>query len=314
MKQCFILKRFNSKFRGLIPQIEVIMETYAGKGYDLTVRQLYYQLVAKNIIENSMKAYKMIVGLLTDARYAGLISWGNLVDRNRSARRAQSWTTAREFLLDVKDDFMSDKWWDQPYHIEVMVEKDALSGIVGPVANRHDVTWTANKGYTSSSAIYKTAQRLRRYHDMGKKVVMLYLGDHDPSGINMTDDIRERLTMLAGDPCTGAEVGFNDDAVPLPIVVRRLALNIDQVKQLNPPENPAKEADSRTPKYVKQFGDKCWELDAVEPSALAGIIESAILEYRDEALWNEALVKERIQKAALTRVAENFGKKKKHRK
>lgn len=101
---------------------------------------------------------------------------------------------------------------------------------------------------------------------------MIYFGDHDPSGIDMTRDVLERLSL------------FSDIT---PIEVHRIALNMDQVEELNPPENPAKLTDSRASSYVAKFGDSSWELDAVEPAELARLVEAKVLEFRDEKQWGK---------------------------
>lgn len=286
MKETYVPYRFKSKHRALLAHVAAIFDNYAAQGFDLTVRQLHYQLVSRNLVENTLKNYKMLVGLVTNARLGGYLDWGSMVDRTRGARRNSSWDSVHEFLTDIANEFQLDKWADQDDYFEVMMEKDALSGVIGPVCSELDIAVTANKGYSSSSAMYKAAKRLRSYADQGKTVHVLYLGDHDPSGMDMTRDIGERLTLLGGDPVE------DGGPSPMDLDVIRIALNIDQVKKLNPPENFAKDADSRTPKYTEEFGEHCWELDAVEPLALATMIRKRVLKSRDEEKWDAALKKE----------------------
>jgi hypothetical protein len=252
MKECFIPKRFNRKSTGLLARIESILINYAEQGYELSVRQLFYQLVSKNIIPNRVKAYKSLVGLVNDARLAGVLDWINVVDRGRNAYRPQSWMNPGEMAKEMAASFKIDKWADQPYYLEVMVEKQALEGVLLPVCQELDVTFMANKGYSSASAFYRAGKRFARRDREDKKLIVLYLGDHDPSGMDMTRDILERVPLLGGAPCNFA-AGLG--ARPLDIDIQRLALNMDQIKKYNPPENPAKQTDSRCEGYVAEFGE-----------------------------------------------------------
>ncbi len=304
MKECFVIKRFNAKSQQLLGHIEGILEDYAADGYDLSVRQLFYQLVSRNIVPNRQKQYKSLVGLVNDARLAGVLNWQNIVDRGRNAMRPRNWANPGEMAREMAASFKIDKWADQPYYLEVMVEKQALEGVLGPVCSELDVTFMANKGYSSASAFYRAGKRFQRRAREGKQLRVLYLGDHDPSGIDMTRDITERVPLLGGTPFVD-----NWPAVPLDIDIKRLALNMDQVKQYNPPENPAKETDSRCIGYRANYGDSSWELDALEPRVLAGLVRKAVMAVRDETLWAAALTKESKMREQLTKFAKRYDKK-----
>jgi hypothetical protein len=300
MKETYIFKRFNAKSLKLIAEIEAILSAYAAMGLDLTVRQLYYQLVTKNLIENSIRVYKQIVALTTDARLAGLLDWGSIVDRNRGVSRNSHWNGPGDILRGAALTFALDKWARQPKYVELMVEKDALSGVIEPVCEELDIPFTANKGYSSSSMMYRAGKRFRRRHDEGKELHIIYLGDHDPSGIDMTRDVQKRLEMFAGD---SQEAGGPKS---LPLNIHRVALNIDQVRKYNPPENPAKDTDTRSPRYVEEFGESCWELDALEPRVLSQIINKAVKKLRNQKLWDEAVKEEQQAKDELKRTADRF--------
>ena len=279
MKEAFVDHKFNASSLDIVAKADAIMDEYAAMGYRLTLRQLYYQLVARGYIENSVRSYKRIGSIVSDARLAGLLDWDMIEDRGREIQKNSHWGSPTEILRTCVAQFLLDHWKDQPCHVEVMVEKDALSGILWPVCSRLDVSLTANKGYSSSSAMYEAGKRMERATDNDKAVVVLYLGDHDPSGIDMTRDIMDRLGLFAyryvdgGDPCEDR------------IVLHRLALNYDQVEVWHPPENPAKESDSRFAKYAEEFGESSWELDAVEPATLGELVESAIREVIDTERW-----------------------------
>ena len=221
-----------------------------------------------------------------------MIDWDMIEDRNREMVIPPHWRNPAEIVKAAARSFRIDKWANQLVHVEIMVEKDALSGVLGPVCQRLDVGLTANKGYSSSSTMYEIGRRLAEKRAFkGKSLVVFYLGDHDPSGIDMTRDVEERLCMYASTHC---------------IDVIRLALNMDQVEMWNPPENPAKETDARFAEYVQKFGESSWELDAIEPATLAELVERAVLEQRDEDLWNEAVAREEKMRGSLLEFAKTY--------
>jgi hypothetical protein len=312
--QTYIPKRFNSKSRGLLTHIIQIVADYAADGFDLSVRQLFYQLVSRNLIPNTQKEYKCIVSLVTDARLAGQIDWEAITDRGRNSLRHRHWANPGEMAREMARNFRIDKWADQPCYVEVMVEKQALEGVLTPVCGELDITFTANKGYSSASAFHDTAKRFRRRHDQGKKLYALYLGDHDPSGLDMTRDVSERIPMLAGDCLEDGGVLVDGHVRGIPMTINRLALNIAQVREFNPPENPAKTQDSRYAGYMAQFGESSWELDAVEPRKLAQLVRDAVMAVRDEELWAAALTKESKMREELTKFAKKYEPKKRKQK
>ena len=292
MKQAFVEKTFADKSLAKIRLINAILDEYRAEGYVLTLRQLYYQMVARGHIENTLQSYKRTVNLVGDARLAGLVDWAMITDRNRETVSPPHWEDPAEIVYAAAEQFAIDKWAEQPNYVEVMVEKDALAGVLAPVCKGLDVRFTANKGYNSLSNMHEAGGRIARYLDQGKNAHILYLGDHDPSGIDMTRDVRERLSLFAD----------------YEIKVIRLALNYDQIETLNPPENPAKEADSRYRAYLLQFGASSWELDAIEPRALAGIVTRTVENLRDPGLWDEAVERENAMRAELQAFAKRYRK------
>ena len=284
MKQCYIEKRFNTSSQAIISQANTILEEYRRLGYVLTLRQLYYQLVARGHVENNMKSYKRVGSIISDARLAGLVDWSMIEDRGRDVVTPPHWASPAEIVEAAARQFAIDKWADQSYHVEVMVEKQALEGVLIPVCRELDISFTANRGYSSSSAMREAGLRIMEKIGAGKGVVIFYLGDHDPSGMDMTRDVRERLGLFAETEL---------------IEVDRLALNYDQIEVLNPPENPAKTTDSRAQAYIAEFGESSWELDAIEPRALADLVRQATLALRDERLWDSNIKEEARMKKAL---------------
>lgn len=290
MREAFVHQEFAAKSRDLIRQANTILTEYAQQGYRLTLRQLYYQFVSRALLDNNQKNYKRLGEVLNNARLAGLVDWDMIEDRGRETTFVSHWDSPADIIETAASSFRIDKWEKQPWHVEVMVEKQALEGVLIPVCRDLDIGFCANKGYSSSSALYETGKRLCRYFDNGKSIMVLYLGDHDPSGIDMTRDIEERLELFSRSSIT----------------VKRLALNMDQIDEYSPPENPAKTTDSRYMQYIDRFGYSSWELDALEPRILAGLVRDAVLEVRDEDLWQTAIEREQKMRETLKKYASDY--------
>ena len=293
MRVAFIEKKFKPQSLVLIDQINEIMAEYEEDGYDLSLRQLYYALVSRDIVPNNFRSYKSVGNLVNDARMAGLLDWDTIVDRGRETKALNHWSSPSEILEAVAEQFRIDKWLNQPNYVEVMVEKDALSGVVGRVCNRLDVSYTANKGYSSQSFMYRKGVELQRVARR-KSVHVLYLGDHDPSGLDMDRDIEERLGIFS----RGARIR-----------VVRLALTMDQVEEHNPPPNFAKSTDvrARGPNgYISRFGEDSWELDALEPRVLDRVITTEVERLRDQNIWDADCARQQHMRDDLQRMADEY--------
>lgn len=268
MKERYIEKQFRSNSLDLIDLINNVIDDYSAQGYSLTLRQLYYQLVARDIIPNTPRSYKNVGNLINDARLAGLIDWDAIEDRTRNLRGLAHWNSPEEIIKSAAYSYRKDNWEGQYFYVEVWVEKEALSEVVGRACNEYDTPYFCCRGYTSQTEMYNAAQRIKyRQEFQSKECVVIHLGDHDPSGIDMSRDIEERLEVFGVDQ---SRFQFN-----------RIALNMDQIDTYNPPPNPAKITDSRCAGYIKKFGYESWELDALEPKMLDSLIKSEITRYLD---------------------------------
>ncbi len=274
MREAFKERTFRAESLAVIELVIEILDDYAAQGYTLTLRQVYYQLVAKGKIPNSLESYKRIGDLVNEGRLAGLIDWSRIEDRARETVTPAHWTSAAEIAEACARQYRVDHWDRQPYHVEILVEKQALEGVLEPAAKRWDLPFTANKGYLSQSMVYQIAKRLGDCHDAGQEIRLLYLGDHDPSGLDMDRDLLDRLRLFTRGEFT--------------IEVVRLALLMEQIEKYDPPENPAKITDSRAAGYIARHGDSSWELDALEPRVLVGLVDDAVGEVLDQDAWDEA--------------------------
>lgn len=289
MREAFVTLNFTDKSLKTIRVLNTILRDYQAQGYRLSLRQLYYQMVARGLIENSQQSYKRLGELVNNARLAGHLDWDMIEDRGREMIAPPMWDSPAQIVQAAASQFAIDRWEHQPNHVEVMVEKQALEGVLIPVCRELGIRFTANRGYSSSSTMYEAGKRLARAV-VNKDVYILYLGDHDPSGIDMTRDVRERLELFSREQ----------------VEVQRLALNMDQIDDLQPPENPAKTTDSRYQAYIAEFGYSSWELDAIEPAALANIVRTAVANLRDEDEWQAALAREAEMRAELQRFVDDY--------
>ena len=296
MKICYKETKFKEKSLYLIEMANDIVNEYKEQGYELTLRQLYYQFVARDIIPNNQKSYDNLGALISNARLAGLIDWRAIEDRTRNIRNAFHWEDPNELLLSAANQFDLNKWACQREYVEVWVEKDALVGIVGQAAERYDVPYFSCRGYVSQTEMWGAAQRIMRKLDEHEHATIIHLGDHDPSGKDMTRDIRERINMFA------SHDGYDE----FNIEIRRVALEMGQIQKYNPPPNPAKLTDSRCGRYIEQYGRSSWELDALEPMVLENIITTAVEDCLNIPLFNQMQEKEAEIKRKLKRYAENF--------
>lgn len=344
--------------------IAVVKDLYHGQGYTLTLRQLYYQLVAKDLVPNDDKMYKLIGRELSKMRRSGVIDWNAIEDRNRQTSKAYREHSVEGALERTLNSYRLDRQIGQPYHIEVMAEKDAVSNIISPVCNQWSVIYSINRGYLSTSAMYSAYRRFAGALRGGQPIKVLYLGDHDPSGIQMREDIHKRVIefILCGRCYLSDVYDANEERVdkffesntvyfdyaesdegyegaapyvkghPLS-VIRDLglvfsseheamvaawvevegfefidvALSMDQIRRMNLPPNPAKLTDSRAAAYVKQFGNKSWELDAIPPSEMSDLLSNSLEEVLDVEALEAIMALEDSDKEKLQVMIESLG-------
>lgn len=310
MRRLYIPKNFQRATVEIIDAANHILREYAAQGFDLTLRQLYYQFVARDMLANSQRSYDRLGGIINDARLAGKIDWGYIVDRTRNVQEWASWESPSEAARQAASRYRRDRWEDQPYYVEVWVEKDALAGVIERPCSELMVPFFSCRGYTSQSEMWSAAQRLYAQAGMGKRVKILHLGDHDPSGIDMSRDIRERLQLFMGvDYHYDTEIANNTAIwrwLDETLTVDRIALTMDQVEEHDPPPNPAKLTDSRADDYIRKYGMQSWELDALSPTELARLITDSVKAIRDEDLWEDVLQQEKKERDLMMKAAEEW--------
>ena len=284
-------KNFSPANQAIVDTANKIIKEYMADRLKLTLRQLYYQFVARGLIENKASEYKRLGSIISDARLAGHIDWRAIEDRTRNLKDHYHNTDPGDAVKDALDYFKLDRWQGQDYRVEVWIEKEALVGVIAGICEELDVPYFACKGYVSQSEMWAASQRLISHQANCTKPIIIHLGDHDPSGIDMTRDIFDRHELfMEGD---GPEV-------------KRIALNMNQAEEFNPPPNPAKITDSRAEGYISKYGGDSWELDALEPRMLRGLIRDTVTQYRDDDIYRIVLAEEEQYKDVLKNVVENW--------
>jgi hypothetical protein len=266
-------------------QINSILEEYKSQDLILTLRQLYYQLVSADIIPNLPSEYSKLSILLGKGRMAGIVDWDSIEDRVRVPKIPYNADCVSDALNDIISQYRLDRMRDQNVYIEVWIEKDALSGIISKVTNKYHCRLMVNRGYSSITAMHDAAIRFKRQKNgYGKTGYIIYLGDHDPSGMDMVRDIGTRLK----------EFGVNVDII-------HAALLDEQIQKYNPPPNPAKVTDPRADKYIAKYGRTSWEVDALKPNVLMNIVDKEIQQMIDNHKYRNMLLQEKIDIAKMER-------------
>ncbi len=308
-------KKFSDLHLDFIQKINATVKAYKAQGYSLTLRQVYYKFVSNEWFPadwadpvtkstNNERSYSRLGSILTDGRMAGLIDWHAIVDRTRELDGNVHYNNPKHILDLVGDQYKIDKWETNPYRVQVWVEKDALENVVGKAAKALDCDFFSCRGYTSLTAIWDAAQKLAEYSREGQTPVILHLGDHDPSGIDMTRDIEARTRMFMGE--------YGDS-----LILNRIALNMDQIEEYNPPENPAKVSDPRASNkdgtgYIATYGTSSWELDALEPAMLNRLIRMNILKYLNQGEYDKLQEKENKERSLLKTIGVHWTPVSKH--
>ncbi|HEB13551.1 MAG TPA: hypothetical protein ENI13_01070 [candidate division CPR3 bacterium] len=259
--------------------INEIIEEYSDDGYTLTLRQLYYQLVSRDIIPNRVQEYAKLSTLLVKGRMAGVVDWDAIEDRIRVPFLPYWVEDIEAAINDTIEQYRLDRQDGQDVYIELWVEKDALSGVLKRITSHYHIKLMVNRGYSSCTAIHDAYLRFREEEREDKKIVILYLGDHDPSGLDMVRDIEDRLN----------EFGVYPEVKPI-------GLTMAQIKKYNPPSNPAKITDPRAKWYIEEYGDNSWEVDALNPKTLNELVEKNVEDLIDMELFEKKIRKEERDK------------------
>jgi len=275
-----------------LDEVNQIIKSYQEQGYILTLRQLYYQLVSRDIIPNNVKEYGKLSTLLKEGRMAGIVDWDAIEDRLRRPDKPAAWNNPEEIIDACIKQYRCDRMNGQENYIEVWVEKDALSGVLKRVTEKYGIPIVVNRGYSSATAMHDAHLRFREAGvGSDQDCIVIYVGDFDPSGQDMIRDITERIAEFNG--------AYNFDIHPI-------ALTWNQIKQYNPPPNPAKITDPRAKEYIAKHGPTSWEVDALPPEVLNGILTTTIDSLISKETYHAVLRLEKDHIAKLTELKEQL--------
>jgi hypothetical protein len=256
----------------------------------MTVRQCFYRLVSVGVIQNSVADYRRVSQVLTTARNDGRIEFSWIVDRSRQNYATSTWTDLREFGECVLYSYRRDNWQDQPNYVEVWTEKDAIVGSILALTEKWAVTIRAQRGFNSTTCAHAVAELFCQKNDEGKDIKVFYLGDWDPSGAAIEDDVAHRVSEYGSGP-------FD---------IVRLAIHKSDIAKFNLPPLRVKSSDPRASEFVLRHGSKAVELDALPPTELRERLETAIRDEVEGEAWERAMTIEQAHRETTERIMEAF--------
>jgi hypothetical protein len=247
-----------------------------------TVRSVCYQLFNRGLIPSMKKNETNRVGIqLRWAREQGIIPWGWIVDETRDAEVDQMWQDPDAYIETARRSYRKDRWAGQPQRIEVWSEKGTIQGILSPVLHDYGLTFRCMHGFGSTTAVQKAAQESA---NAPRPWRVFYVGDWDPSGLYMSEvDLPDRL----------GDYGGNIDLVRIAL----LSVDLDDLPSF---DADTKRGDTRHAWYVRRYGDRCWELDAMDPNGLRDRVEHMVLANIEMESWKRYALGEEAERQSLT--------------
>jgi hypothetical protein len=252
----------------------------------MTIRQLFYRLVSKGLVENSRASYQLVSRIMTKARNDGRCDFDFIVDRSRPEYRPTVWDDAEGYAKTVQRSYRKDYWAMQPNYVELWVEKDAIIGSIEPVTNELGIAVRVGRGFLSTTRVHEIADV---FSTIPKPIVVYYLGDHDPSGRYIETDLYERIQQQGSGP----------------FKLQRLAIFKSDIKAFHLPPLRVKQDDPRAAAFLRRHGTDCVELDALPPEELRSRIRTSVTKLIDHELWKRAVI---VEKAELNSIRETVAK------
>ena len=254
----------------------------------ITGRGVGYKLFTAGLIP-SMATNEMqrVYRLLKEARERGLIPWEWIVDETRAIERTATWDDPAEYARCVARSYRRDFWNQQPARVMVVSEKGTVRGLLRPVLDDFAVGFQVMHGFSSATIVYDISQ-----DDDGRPLIILYVGDFDPSGMFMSEeDLPKRFSKYDGDHVT----------------LRRIALTRAHVNGL--PSFPAtdKKKDPRYQWFRSNYGVRCWELDAMDPNDLRACVKREIKKLIEPVAWKRCELINRAERESLKTIIAKWG-------
>jgi hypothetical protein len=275
----------SKKVRGRSQQSDDLIEAMraaAEAAHPINGRGVGYKLFVAKLIPNMREGMRSVYRLLKIAREQDIIPWHWVVDETRSLERTATWDDPDQYARCVARGYRRDFWNQQPIRVEVWSEKGTVRGVLQPVLDHYAVGFRVMHGFSSATSVYDVSQ-----DDDGRELIALYVGDYDPSGLFMSEeDLPNRLAEYDGHH----------------VSVKRIALTREHVRGL--PSFPAadKRKDPRFKWFRANHGDRCWEIDAMDPRDLRACVEEAIKELIEPEAWERCEVVNRAELESLKKV------------
>ncbi|HEY4707048.1 MAG TPA: hypothetical protein VII64_06265 [Thermodesulfobacteriota bacterium] len=257
--------------------------------HPMTLRQLFYRLVSIRGLQNSRADYQKLSRVMTQAREAGDINHEWLVDRSKPEIVPSVWRDPAGYLEAVARSYRRDYWQDQPYYAELWLEKDSLTGSVEGLVGELGITLRAHRGYSSTT---KKLEIARLFDSKKKPIRIFYIGDHDPSGLDIERDLLDKISKYQR----------TDNYA----TIERLGILREDIALFNLPPLQIKDSDSRAPKFRLQHGAEVVEADALPPVELRARIREKVEALIDFTSWNHKLIAERAEFASIKKFAATF--------
>jgi hypothetical protein len=263
------------------------MHDAAEAAQPITGRGIGYKLFTLGLIPSMARSeMQRVYRLLKEAREEGDIPWEWIVDETREIERTPTWDNPADFVRTVSRAYRRDFWNQQPVRCEVWSEKGTVRGVLAPVLDEYGAGFRVLHGFSGATTIHDVAE-----DDDGRPLIVLYVGDYDPSGLYMSEhDLPDRLAKYGGDH----------------VSLKRIALRREHTADL--PSFPAsdKKDDTRHKWFVRDFGDRCWELDALDPNDLRRLVEEGIRNEIEPISWERCAVVEKAEQESLRGVLDSW--------
>lgn len=248
----------------------------------ITIRHLFYRLTGRGVISKTEKDYKNLCGQLTKWRKELEIPFDAFIDGTRWHHGAQTYSSAQEALENSVRNFRKNLWDAQPHYVELWAEKDAILSIIQPIANAWSIPVFPCRGFASISSLFETAQTFKAKKKQGKDAIILYLGDHDPSGIAIDAAIKNSWNFFDMEPPR----------------FERLAVFDHQIEEFNLPTRPVKETDRRAKNWI----GGCVEIDTLTPAQIRDLVDNRLAELVDRGQWERTKLIEQAERDALSEI------------
>jgi len=255
--------------------------------HPMTIRQLFYRLISTGEIGNCLRDYQRVSKTMTKARNDGRIDFGWIVDRSRPSYEAATWENLSQYSEVVISSYRRDNWQDQPTYVEVWCEKDAVTGSIEQITDKWGVPLRALRGFNSTTNAHQIAVLFKEKNRLTKRIAVFYLGDWDPSGEAIENDVQKRVQKYGSGPFS----------------ITRLAIHGSDISKFHLPPLQVRGADPRSAGFMSRHGAKAVELDALPPTELRTRIERAIKGNVHREIWERALRLEAAQRETTARVA-----------